>query len=233
MSVEGFADGGNFPPFRNHAFEFRVIDHFSAGGLVGFAGEFGLTEGGGLVGAQRELELHEPAVVEQLRQAFQLGVDPLVEFDLGGKDGEDAGDALLFLRGGDANADRIDEVAVQRWLGAAGIVAVEIQPLEQVIGEVWIIAFEIRDVESGVVRPEVCVAEVNLSERSAAAADHDAWSFGNRGIVKSVLSSRSKYGHRAQTALGRSEVVSTLHCDEVAKRDGLPVSVHDSVPFQR
>ncbi len=72
------------PPFRNLAFELVVLDHGAAGSAVGLAGEAGLAEGGGLGGAQREIILHEPVVIQQLRHPLQLAVDPVVE---GNKEG--------------------------------------------------------------------------------------------------------------------------------------------------
>ena len=83
IEIEEFTKSPRGPPIRDLAFELVVVDHGAAGGAVGFAGEVGLAEGGGLGGAQREIILHEPVVIQQLRHPLQLRVDPVVEFDLG------------------------------------------------------------------------------------------------------------------------------------------------------
>ena len=57
------------------------MGHFSAGGFVGFSGEGGVAEGGGLLGGHREVKLHKPIIIEEFRETLQLRVDTVVEFD--------------------------------------------------------------------------------------------------------------------------------------------------------
>ena len=58
------------PPLRDFALQMVVPDHLAAGGLVGPAV---------LV---REIKLHEPVVINRLRQRLQFGDLPAVQLDL-------------------------------------------------------------------------------------------------------------------------------------------------------
>ena len=70
MTMTELADSASLPPLRHFAFELLVPDHLAAGGFVGLAV---------LVG---EVELHEPIVVDGLRQRLQFGDLLAVQLDL-------------------------------------------------------------------------------------------------------------------------------------------------------
>ncbi len=64
--IDKFVELKSFPSRRNLALEGVVPDHRAAAGFVGADVGVG------------EVELHEPVVVDRLRQRFQLGVDAIV-----------------------------------------------------------------------------------------------------------------------------------------------------------
>ena len=70
MTITELTDSASLPPHRNLAFQLLVPDHLAAGGFVGLSV---------LVG---EVELHEPIVVDCLRQRLQFGDLLAVQLDL-------------------------------------------------------------------------------------------------------------------------------------------------------
>jgi hypothetical protein len=92
------------------------------------------------------VEVHEPRLEERPRHRFQRLVHPPVQLDLVVQRAKDVGDGALFRERRYIYRYGMNEVAVQRWLCASGIVALKVELLEEVVGKPLVIPMEIDDV---------------------------------------------------------------------------------------
>jgi hypothetical protein len=89
------------------------------------------------------VEVHEPRLEERPRHRLQRLVHPPVQLDLVVQRAEDVGDGALLRQRGDFNGDRMDKVAIQRWLSAPRVVGFEVELAQEVVGEALIVPVEI------------------------------------------------------------------------------------------
>ena len=106
-------------------------------GFGGFAAGFG---------ADR-VEVHEPGLEQGLGDGFQCFAETAIEFDFVIERAEDIRYVLLLCAiGRKSNCNWIDKVSIQRWLGAAGVVAAKANVFKKVVRESRIIPMKVCDI---------------------------------------------------------------------------------------
>ena len=93
-----------------------------------------------------------------------------------------------------------------------------------------VIAFEVGDIEAGIVWPEINWRKMDLTKRCATSPYDDTWAFGQGRVVEPVLTSGTHNGNATDAALRFSEVMAPLESHEFAQRCVAPFTGHNPSP---
>ncbi len=179
-------------------------------------------------GAHR-LKIHKPGLENRAGHLLKRRVHPAVQFDLVIQRSEDVGNSLLFGERRNVHWNWMDEVAIQRRLSAAGIVAFEIEHLEKVVGEALVVSMEINDVKSSIQWPIVGSRVADDPVRCTASSHCDARPSRFRFVVPTSDTKRPENRYEPRLTILIRKIVTTLKCHEFTEWQPFPLTRHSLI----